>query len=206
MHIRQILEKYWYLSKSDSHLRDLIPAHPRMMFRRAHTIKKILAPAISRKTVKKNKSITTNKTHGSWKCSLNKCLCCKTIIYNVTTFKSNTTGETFSINQSLNFESSYVVYLLECTRSLQYVGCTSQARLNKHHFNITHAFEKHSVSRPAALKHNCRINDFLITPIEQVNIDTPNRMQSLSHREMYWIYKINTIVPYGLNESIENVF
>lgn len=37
-------------------------------------------------------------------------------------------------------------------------------------------------------------------------VDTTYRMQKLSQIEMYWIFKRNTMIPIGLNESLKNVF
>lgn len=180
-----------------------------MIFRRARTLKNYLAPSkFQLKNVASKMPIRKGKL-GSFKCQNKRCLCCATISHNKKTFKSNNTGESFEIKQSLNCDSTHVIYILECTCSLQYVGRTKQtlrARLNKHRFNITHSFQQHSVSRHAAQIHECKMDQFCITPIEQIDVNTTNRVQKLSQREMYWIFKLNTMIPIGLNESLENVF
>lgn len=64
----------------------------------------------------------------------------------------------------------------------------------------------HSVSRHALVCHNCRFKKFSIVPIEQISRDVCNRAEILPKREMFWLYKLNTLVPLGLNEDVENVF
>lgn len=210
-HIRSILEKHWHILKSDPYLCDLIPDKPLMIFRRAQTIKNILAPSNIKKSVKKPPATgtITPKKPGSYKCHKKKCLCCKSIMNKTSSFRNNKTGEEFNIKQTLSCESSHIIYLLECTCNLQYIGRTKQTlrtRLNNHRFNITHGYEKHSVSRHAAAAHNCKMEEFRITPIEQISELTTDRTRKLNSREMYWIFKLNTLVPLGLNESLENIF
>lgn len=62
------------------------------------------------------------------------------------------------------------------------------------------------VSKHALAKHNCDFTHFTVTPIEEIGADTQNRMETLTRREMFWIYKMNTLNPYGLNEALENIF
>lgn len=99
--------------------------------------------------------------------------------------------------------------MLECSCGLQYVGRTAQtlrARINKHRSNVGRGFLKRSISRNALTHHDCDFTEFKVTPIEQISIKTQNRLERLSKREMFWIFKMNTISRYGLNEAEESIF
>lgn len=207
-HIKNILEKNWHLLLSDPYLKEIIPKRPPMIFKRAKTLKNKIAPSnFSRQKSTNNQ--TRKSITGSYRCQHSKCLCCQTISHGKKSFVSTATGESFEIKQNMNCGSTYVIYLLECSCKLQYIGRTSQAlraRLNNHRHNISRGFQQHSVSRHAAKVHNCKMGDFQITPIEQINKDTQNKIHTLNQREMFWIFKLNSMAPIGLNESLENVF
>lgn len=71
----------------------------------------------------------------------------------------------------MNCDSSFIVYALECKCGLQYVGRTSRTlreHMNKHRFNITNGYTKHSHN--TLFYHNCDYKKFTITPIEQINV------------------------------------
>lgn len=69
--------------------------------------------------------------------------------------------------------------------------------------NVINGYIKHSASRHAVTHHAWL--DFTITPVEQIHKNR-NIAKTLSQREMFWIYQLNTLTPYGLNESLDNVF
>lgn len=62
------------------------------------------------------------------------------------------------------------------------------------------------VSKHALTDHGCSFEDFTITPVEQTSHDVRNMMDLLSQREMFWIYQLHTLMPYGLNETLEKIF
>lgn len=112
-HIGRILEKHWYVLKSDPDPRDLIPSKPNMIFRRAQTIKNLLTPSNIKKCIKKSQIATnTPKKPGSYRCHKSKCLCCNSIINNQSTFKSKSTGEVFPIKQTLSWLTQAYIPLL----------------------------------------------------------------------------------------------
>lgn len=123
-------------------------------------------------------------------------------------FKSNSNNDKFFISGHLNCESSHIIYLLECPCHLQYVGRTYQklrSRVNNYRNNITHGYLKHRVSRHAASHHYCDFTNFTIIPIEHIHKDVEDRKEICNQREMYWICKLNTLTPIGLNKALENV-
>lgn len=63
----------------------------------------------------------------------------------------------------------------------------------------------HNVSQHACISHNWDYKN--CTPsIEEISSTAPNRINTLNKREMYWIYHLNTLTPYGLNVSSEKVY
>lgn len=48
--------------------------------------------------------------------------------------------------------------------------------------------------------------DFIITSIEQVADNVRNRFKTLVKSEMFWIYRLNSVHLYGLNDSLENIY
>lgn len=107
-----------------------------LIFRRAPTIRKFLAPS----RLKQHKKQTTKSLNrkGSYKCGASRCHCCKEITDKRTEFQSSKLGEYFYIKHHFSCQSRYVIYLLECSCGLQYVGWTIQklqARMNKHRSN-----------------------------------------------------------------------
>lgn len=85
---------------------------------------------------------------------------------------------------NLDCSSTNVIYVINCTCGLQYVGRTTQPlcmRVNNHRFYIQRGYYKHSVSRHAA-NQGCKIEDFNITPVEQIHKNTRNIIHCPSER------------------------
>lgn len=119
---------------------------------------------------------------------------------------SNTNQTTFQIKHHLTYQSSYVIYLIECAFGLQYVGRTIQpprCRLNQHRHNIQKPYPKYSVSRHCANTPEKETHQIKITPIDYIPYNPYNRLSLLQKREIYWIYQLNTFMPEGLNEIQE---
>lgn len=196
---------------ADPFLKDQIPERPNMIFRSARTLKNILAP----NNIQKNKKTETNRHPPQQQQNV---AALNVDIGDVSAARLlHTTGTRLDVTPRVKYLLStknstanpLLLFTFECTCKVQYVGRTSQTlrmRLNKHRFNITCGLDKHSVSRHAAATHNGLIKDFTITPIEQIPGDIPNRLNMLNKREVYLIFKMNTMSPYGLDESLENVF
>ncbi|MEE6521975.1 hypothetical protein FKM82_020351 [Ascaphus truei] len=120
----------------------------------------------------------------------------------------NNQKETFKIKQYMNCHTEYVIYLLECPCGLQYVGKTKRAiktRILEHLSNIRRGVLTHSVSKHFALFHNSSTKGLKFTGIENVLQHWRGRSRDidLSKREMFWIHKLNTLIPHGLNADFE---
>lgn len=133
--IKQIMSKHWYVLKNDSYLEQVISDKPCIIYRRAKTLKNVLAPSHMRR---------------SYKCKHKRCKCCLNISHDVSFIQSNTTKKVFYIRSHLDCSSINVIYVINCTCGLQYVSRTTQhlkVRMNNHRFNILSGYYKPSVSR-----------------------------------------------------------
>ena len=99
--------------------------------------------------------------------------------------------------------SQNVIYLIECKRcNVQYVGQTNQhvsKRMNSHRFDINN-FDSQGYASNVALHFNSyphSIADFSFLPIDVVK----DEMTRLC-KETYWIYKLDTLHPKGMNSKL----
>ena len=125
------------------------------------------------------------------------------------TCKSKHLNEVRKINKKYNCDSKMAVYLIECEISgEQYTGSTKKKfRFRANNYKSTQRkFVNKEAIRKQALKqkpfhehyssdiHNC-IQDWVITLI-----DSANTLKELRKKELYWMHKLETYPPYGLNE------
>lgn len=78
-------------------------------------------------------------------------------------------------------------------------------RVNQHRHNIQKRCPKHSISRHCATTPEKNKHALKITPIDYIPDNTYHRFSNLQRREVYWIYQLDTLTPYGLNEMSETV-
>jgi hypothetical protein len=126
-------------------------------------------------------------------------------------------GKVFPLKDSMNCQSTDVVYLIQCSScKMMYVGETGQTlheRFRKHRSDI-----KCSKSTPVGIHFNgaCRLEHVVITPLELVKTDRNlssedilDRLEKKEHilerleREQFWMAKLDTITPKGLNKKRE---
>lgn len=104
---------------------------------------------------------------------------------------------------STDCTSQNVIYLIECKRcNMQYIGQTNQQvskRMNSHRFDIN-TYDGQSYATNVALHFNSdshSLNDFRFLPIDVVK----NEMDRLC-KETYWIHKLDTLHPKGMNSKL----
>ena len=133
-------------------------------------------------------------------------------------FKRRDTGETFNIlKRPLDCNSNHVIYLFECKKCqyrFPYVSSTkTKFRYRINNYKSTHRkFRKKYVQKDRAIaikkselkqklfhEHYCSeghqgIENWSVTLIDQVE-----DLNSLRKKELYWINRLNTWAPFGLN-------
>ena len=145
------------------------------------------------------------------------CEVCKSV-NDTSHFKRRDRGETFNILKGpLDCNSNHVIYLFECKKCqyrFPYVGSTkTKFRYRINNYKSTHRkFRKKYVEKDLAIlikkselkqknfhEHYCSeghqgIENWSVTLIDQVEDLDP-----LRKKELYWINRLNTWAPFGLN-------
>ena len=129
-------------------------------------------------------------------------------------FSSYKTGETYHIFHQLNCKSFGIIYLLQCQICLlQYIGKSEtpfNIRLNNHRKDAKDTKSKNNI---LACKHFQEPNhEFqrhakftLIEKITKKFASTAQLRLLLKKGENFWILKLKTLYPDGLNQELNDV-
>ena len=205
--LARILRNRWDILTLKDDFKDIFLEPGLVSYRRPPNIRDLVCSntIMNDKVSHKNQTLLTPKT--CTPCTSKRCFCCKQIS-STDSFTSTTTKKTFTIFHESNCKSSYVVYLLECTRcNLQYVGKSEwpfhkrvnqyRHRINSDNTNTLLPIEKHFKSG-----HNFD-KDGTFTIIEKIEkFNSPNVSKILQRRENFWILKLCTLQPQGLNTKL----
>ena len=109
------------------------------------------------------------------------------------------TGETFKMTGQYCCQTTSIVYLATCTQcKIQYVGQSGRRfhdRIMEHLRYIRHG--QHALGNHYSGR--CESKNLLVKVIEKV---TPDSEHLRLQREKYWIEKLDTKIPYGLNTLV----
>jgi ferredoxin len=136
----------------------------------------------------------------SKKCGKTRCSTCSHFIEN-NKFTSTTTKQKFQIKQQYEFgcTSSNIVYLITCTKcNKQYVGKTTKTlkeRITRHRSIILTKQRRYLSLHFNLPEHS--LNNLKVQVIDAA--ETPTELDKL---EQYWIHKLQTIEPKGLNCNV----
>ena len=95
------------------------------------------------------------------------------------------------------------IYTLRIYITIPYVGQTNQnvsRRMNSHRFDIKNCLINlisHVATHFGSLDSECSLSDFSFLPIDVVN----NNLDRLC-KETFWIHKLKTMLPNGLNNKL----
>ena len=120
--MKEAVRKHWNILQINNEFKNVFPEPPMKCFRRNKNMKDF----IWTKTVVNNNThnaILSNRKGYSIPChSKSENLCCKQVKH-TNTFSSTVTKRTFNIYNKLNYKSSCLIYLMECTLCKgQYTG------------------------------------------------------------------------------------
>ena len=197
--IGNILHKYWNLldlSLNDS-VKYVNSLKPIIAYRRPRNIRDFIVKS-------KFTSANVNDRCYSQVCNRKRCSHCQNIVVD-DMFSSTNTNESFLLQNCTDCSTKNVIYLITCKRcQMQYVGQTNQPvskRMNSHRFDIRNfnvdeaKYASHVAVHFNSYGHS--LNDFSFMPIDIVN-DTMKRLC----KETFWIHKLNTHYPEGLNAKL----
>ena len=163
-------------------------------------------------TIRNNqKFLTTTQTTTAGQCTpcyTSQLLSCQQVL-KTKTFTSTQTGETFTFFHQVFCHSNYVIYLLECImRKIQYVGKSETSfniRLNNHRKDIR---KPNAVEACKHFNNNEHISSkhgefIIIEQLRNINTTSTETLKlRLKEKETFWIKKIKTLTPYGLNQEL----
>ena len=163
----------------------------------------------TRKNFKKNLARINGK---SVPCSSTRPSLCCTQVLNTQTFMSQQTKRTFNIFHKLTCKSQYVIYLMECILcKIQYVGKSEtpfNLRLNNHRKDVNNpksilACNHFKIHGHNFMKHAKFALIELLT--KTFNVSKNTLRPRLKRREDFWIIKLETLAPKGLNQKLNDV-
>ena len=210
--IRQAIQKTWNILHINDEVKKSFTEEPFIAYRRNSNLRDL----IGQTTIIDNKTHRNTNKFIQGKCTpcLNsrRNLCCKQV-KETKTFTSNITKREYQIYHKTNCRSRCVIYLMECRKcKIQYIGKTKTAfneRLNKHRSDTAHPTpttipaDRHFANP----QHNFQ-SDAKFTIIEEIKGQSKSIEEKdniLLKRENFWITKLKTLKPLGLNQELNNI-
>ena len=194
--VKEIVNKHWPIIESSKRLNKIFPQKPIMAYRRPKSLRDILVHA------KLNPDPSDDGPTGESKpCGNKRCFTCK--LMTPTQIAKSSSGASVKLKRQTNCKSANVIYLITCTQcGKQYVGETKRAlneRMNGHRSDWTkRRFQRSPVAEHFHLQNhdfNSHVSLCCIDHDAQWSDDTRKA------RENYWIRRLNTMQPHGINKG-----
>ena len=166
-----MIKRHWQILKNDKDLKQILPDKPRILYKRAPTLRNLVVKTVVEPPPKPGYTFFSGK--GFYPCK--GCYACRKshrFQKKKTEFVATNTGETHVIKDFIGCHTEGVVYVLQCSCNLQYVGRTKRAlkvRIKEHVENIIKGFPKHNVSRHFDQIHNRDPTQLQFRGIEKYN-------------------------------------
>ena len=139
--ISGIANRNWHFLQSKERLAKLFKERPLNAYRRPKSLRDMLVSCKLRSETTEDKA---NTEHGCGPCNKRRCSWCLLIEKTTTFTGTNQADRTFDILHTVNCQSAFVIYIIECRIcKLQYVGKSETAfnlRLNNHRNHIKRGF------------------------------------------------------------------
>lgn len=198
--VKRIINRHWKLLKCDPSLNHL-PERPRFCFKRGKNIRDLVVSSMYQEAPRTN--WLTNPVFGNYRCG--RCAHCSNT-HNTKVFTHPHTGEKHNIKEFINCLSTHVVYMLKCPCGLIYIGQTKRnlkLRIAEHKAAIRNNNMEYAIARHYKERNHGSASTLKFLGIERV-MPSPRGgdiIKQLLKREAYWIHKLNTVEPHGLNEK-----
>ena len=177
--MKETVKKHWNIFQINNEFKDVFPEPPIMCFHRNKNFKDFLRT----KTIVNNKAqkvkLSNRKRYSipcHWKTGNLRCKQMK----HTNTFSSTLTKRTYGIYNRLNWKSSYLIYLMECTLCKRH--CTSKSQTA---FNIRLINHRNDVYKTNTLD-NRHAKFALIEQLSSTELDKEFRTFKLNKREDFW--------------------
>ena len=201
-YIAEVANRNWHFLQSKERLAHIFRERPVIAYKRSKSLRDVLVRSSEGHAIIKGSCGPCNKPKCSWCVLINK----------TSTFTGTQRDDkVFDIFHTVNCQSTFVIYIIECRICrLQYVGKSETAfnlRLNNHRNHIKRGINSCELSEH--FLHNSRSHDFskdvTITIIEQIkrsNMTIERKKEILRGREIFWQSRLNTLQPNGLNKRM----
>ena len=201
--LEEAIKKHWHIINTDSSLSKIFVNPPKVVYKRPPNIRQTLVKS-DLLPIRQGTFLDDILPEGNYRCG--SCVQCQ-FTKKCTTYKHPHTGQTLKIRGTITCTQKNVIYLLTCPCNLAYVGKTTRClktRIAEHRSNIRNRDQRSPVATHFhEAGHNISMLQYI--GIEQVkkprrggNIDT-----LLLKRESYYIHKLDTKQPRGLNQENE---
>ena len=190
--LRKWLKEHQPMLHTSARMKKAMPVTPVVGERNPKSIRNIAMPSTLPQV------ISTKDQAGVKKCT-GTCVVCREHLVETKHFSSDNTGEVFTVRHSLTCASENIIYLLFCSQcqGAQYVGETRnplKKRFYLHRSHIQQNVGTHVTRHFNRDGHS--LQDMKCLPIEQVLSNSHSVRHS---REQFWIRKLKTMYPQGLN-------
>lgn len=189
----------------DSTLSSIIEKGVNVVLRKNATIGSAISPNLFISEPIRNNSQTWLMLKGFYNCNKGRCGACK-YVKKTNIFPYNNTINNYKIKTFITCETDHVVYIIHCNAcNLIYVGCTIRRlklRIAEHILAINKNMNHHSGAVAHFLQvHEGHVDTLCFYAIEHVKktIRGGDWRKALLAREAYWILRLGTRTPYGLN-------
>ena len=190
--ISNIIKQHSHLLEDNDHLENVFPSSPILAFRRPRNLRDLVVNA-------KLRPLAESEQPGCTKCNAGRSSVCP-FISESTKFTSTSTGNLFRITTHIDCKSSWIAYLITCKKChFQYVGKSINqlyTRFTSTKSDIKLQKKKNFLSLSTSI---LPIIPSMKFPLWASKSFTNKHDSILRNRESFWIAKLHTLQPYGIN-------
>ena len=198
--LRNILTSNLPILHSSDRMKRCVPEAPIVGERNCTSLRNMLMPSTLPPA-----PLPTGTTPGCCKCTNDRCVICKIHLVETRTFASSRTGELFTIREHFSCQSCNIIYLLFCQKCphTQYVGQTKNA-LKTRFYTHRSDINKNSGNKKTLVTQHFNLPDHCIEDMRCVVLERVfgGTVEARLARESFWINKLVTTTPQGLNTVI----
>ena len=216
--VNQAIKKFQHILEEDDLCKQIFPKGTfSVAYQRGHkNLKELIAP--SKISFRDSKEGIQGKRQYIGKCQ--KCgecgksirgrkrasgiYCCQ-VLEESDQFLSRMTGEKYKIRQDISCKSENIIYLVNCKNCrMQGVGsCKSFAKRVSNYISSIERKSPGCKIEQHFLQQGHSIQDFAVLGIVKLENSPPDPIERLREFEGYWMVKLNTLEPHGMNSINE---
>ena len=190
--VSKIIKTHWKTMVRDPEAKETFKKPPMVAYRQPPNIQRLLCRAkLPEKRHEKRRKTGLQRCY-------KPCNICPYII-NSKEFCSSKTKENFEMKGFYTCNTTGVIYLITCTKcQMQYVGQTGRKLVDRIKEHLYYIGKKKEATGSHFSEGSHSNSDLGVQIIEKV---VPNTPQMRLEREDFWIRKLNTKAPIGLNKN-----